>query len=366
MYWGFLNERESPGTKITPLPLGAAFRKVLGRNLAEIFEHAGATAESVLTQYDDKVMWTVPPVYIGTWEDLDVTAEIQMAPHAFVNLYHSAVNAMVEGHGVTDHVLGFVKGYLGESYNAFFSISEPTPGYAAIITMVGEFALAGRQLGKTFMLGEEGILLEMEVPGIGLQYIGFRGNEIAGTTYKNGASQDDVAALLASVTTMRGGAIFRTFDIFDQLLLWANKNPDRFLDYERTTQVLALCKLAQSETFAYSMQQAVFKIGEGKAVGDVAMRDLLYTEAGLQMIRAAWDNQVEDQRTRLTNLWQILVPMYLDDNQFLDIFGILPRPEADWRISRKAWDRAILGMERFIRIFQRTQRAVAAGKDIRI
>lgn len=91
-------------------------------------------------------------------------------------------------------------------------------------------------------------------------------------------------------------------------------------------------------------------------------REMLYTDEALESIRNLWDNSEASFTERFKNLREVLVPMYLDDGEFIKMFFFKEDNGLD--LTNRQVTQIVPGLEKFIFVFLRTQRAIASGKFV--
>ena len=364
MDWGLVDLRTDPNV-LGNVSMDTTQRRGILDAVLTVLSTAGAEAGDILSQFSpEPVMWEVPPI-LGT----AINGVDRMSPSIFpasmsagniVEGYKKGL-AAVRDLGLNKETRDLIAIYWGNRIKSKLAFSDTAPGLRAAAIFACETAVS-MSYGSISSIFSPSELRTSRSLGVNVSAVfGADKKGIVGYTKIPVDMQD----MYDHVTAPRGAIIYDTFDVLDQILLWVRANSDKLNAPDETSKALAILKMQQSPTFAYMVQQKVFK-NKPLTDQDPSLRALNYSMEALDMIRDLWDVEEGTKKEKFTNLYFSIVPTYMDDDEFLEMFGSQPMPMADWDFTQRNQEQVSKGLERFITKFLTVQRAIRKGKDVRL
>lgn len=355
--FGFVNVKEH---LFAPLPLSLRQQNVLTTTINKIMSAYGAKPAELLSLYSEApVMWEIPCLYS---EDL-MTAGLNVA------LTDKAIRSPTLTYQCYRDLLTIVdKQGFGDQAVAVFSDSfGSVPPHPMIFTRTDKGgpesrALFGLEWACLLSLGAKQAVFQDNhafvrisnnffVPPMGV---------IHGTC---GGGSDKVSRewLEEAMYRPRGFIEFDTFDALDRANLWVMRNFATLTEPEKILRGLCLLKLSCNHKAAYKFEQGLRHLAP-PVILEPTLKSLLYTDDALATIRDIWVDQTKNQVEKFELLHTQLVPMYLDSQQFKNIFRVKKAPSS--RFSLTLENEVVRGIEEFIALFLQTRRAIAEGKRV--
>lgn len=341
-----------------PLPLAMGHRKSLITTITQIMVAFGARPSEVLSIYTDSpVMWEIPSLYsdrlISSALTVSASERREKGEGAIYNAFKEAVVA-VDAEGFRDRAAEIVSSVLGKGalHPLLFTRSGRGPGATALFGLEWACLLYHNADQAVFQDNQAFVRLSADylTPPMGV---------IGGVC---GKSEPVTAEFLEEHKTRSRGYInLHTFDALDRANIWVMQNFAYLEEPEKILRGLCLLKLSQNPRVAYEFEQALHNLVQPVMV-EPSLRSLIYTDESLDMIRSIWYDHDTPNKEKFDLLHTQLVPMYLDDMQFKQLFKYMPADVK--RFSYKMERDVNAGLEKFVALFLQTRRAIASGKRV--
>lgn len=325
---------------------------------AQVLAAAGAKREDVLSLYTPAPMlWEIPSVYssdlLGTPLNLSLPNSKSLGPGALYAAYQEGAK-LVARKGFGDAALGRMVELFGSAveHPLCFTHTEPSKEAVAVFGMEWASLLSPLAKESTFQADHAFVRLATEffTPRMGL---------IGGAC--EGSTKVTEEFVTEHLTSPRGFINFGTFDAIDRANLWVVQNYFSLEEPSKVLRALSLLKLTQDLRVAHRFEQALHKLPQVAALSP-SLKMLAYNDESLNAIRDIWYDHTKDSKEKLNLLHLQLVPVYLDDGQFYDMFKHVPSKIV--RFSFKMEQDISRGLDKFVTLFLQTRRAIAEGKRV--
>lgn len=167
-----------------------------------------------------------------------------------------------------------------------------------------------------------------------------------------GLREADPAFIYDYLSAPRGYVEFETRDLLDRIRAWCYKHMPSEIDLDVILRQLSIIKLSNKPTYVYNLEQKLVNYTP-ITFEDASLAQLMYTDDNLQSIRDQWFS-TKKAPERYRDLYDAMVPTYIDHDQFMDMFPARP---ADISKFTYGLEKQIAnGIEKFILFFQARQR----------
>lgn len=175
----------------------------------------------------------------------------------------------------------------------------------------------------------------------------------------------DVAGLEVAISQPRGFIVYDTISVLDRIRAW-NQRENLFPLYrEFIDRSINFGKLSLDHSLDVVMQRALLNPDDFTGE-DPTLKTLLFTDMNLASIQELWANsRWTSLRDRFSQLYDQLVPTYIDDRQFVKFFTYRPH-EIRERVSNKQRYAMTSGFEKFLNFYLRLQRMVSNGSQLKM
>lgn len=360
MEWGYIDLRENP--EAIPRLVGN-WRKNLKLIDAIVSSIAatGATPEEVLSVVPNQLpVWEIPPKHAGHLLDVPLTLAFSdtnlRKPYALWSTYLAAI-PLVAKYGVGEALYEELAPTFGKKVaNPLWF--EPTPkGPNSVAKFAIEFALGLADVAEEVVIQGANCFVKLVagdyVPRIGVVQGKVEGRHVA---------PEGVIDL--TLNSPRGYVQFDKFDALDRCLVWVSQNGLLVGTPQEIKNALAILKLQRNNKTTAAFEQALYQM-RGLEIADPTLKSLMYTSDQLSSIQDVWAGDTDiPMKDRYKALYEVLVPNYMDAGQFLHMFGV--SPDSIERLTIPRQRSIVSGFEKFVHLFLQTQRAMEAGKPVRM
>lgn len=353
--FGIVNASEG---LVLPLRLSGGHAKDLTTTLVQVLVASGATSEELLSIYTPApVLWEIPSIYSPSLMTTPLTASMsQFKTKSVGDLYatYKKVVDIVQVEGFGNDALEILEEFFGEKarHPLYFSRTKASPEAAAIFGMEWACLLQNVANKAVFQADHAFVRFAADffTPSMGV---------VEGRC--EGSPKVTAEFMQESLSRPRGYIDFGTFDILDRVNLWMVKNLDLLEEPEKLLRALCLVKLAQNPRVTSSFERSIRNLPQPEVI-EPTLKMLAYNDEALDVIRDIWYDHDTPNRDKFLALHAKLVPVYLDDGQFKDMFNHMP--SKDGRITFRIEQDINRGLDKFITLFLQTRRAIAEGKRI--
>lgn len=154
--------------------------------------------------------------------------------------------------------------------------------------------------------------------------------------------------LTTALTAPRGEVLYGTFDAVDRVLIWAREN----LKGERLagmTRALSWLKMTRNPAIAYRLEQSLYNMKPLSGVETDEFAHLIFTPESLEQIESAWYNTENTPAENFAQLYEEIVPTYMDEGMFRRFFK--SKPAKAPTLTERKTERIEEGMVNFKRWF---------------
>lgn len=332
---------------LPPLWLAAKQNDQILDSLVESLYMVEADIKELLTLDAYPEPWEVPSRWSEKFHEkgllIATTAGLIKRPMDTSRAFLSVQQRVKETQHLAPEILASLRHYFGRSASVYAFETREHPSAAecfALDTAAFLWPAAVHTVndGKCF-----GVRLRrgQHMPFIGLQSGRLDGESIA-----------------EYLTTPRGHVEIEAVDLLDRIKTWVLQNLPEALDLEVILRQLTLLKLQCNPAHVYRFEQK-FRNFTPIKFEDASLAELMFTDDNLQDIRDQWFGTAEASE-RYRNLYDAMVPTYIDDDQFLTMFKA--HPSEVKRFSHSTEKRIAEGIEKFIAFFQTRQRYLKRKK----
>lgn len=309
----FLDLQDAPHL-LPPIPAGALNTDLLVRVVLGTLEAAGATAADILSSfYSDPVLWPLPPrlMFIGQQAfgmraGLKSNFSVQTLQEV-----HKRYRQNVTRTGFTVVTRAMLAEGFGQRvmHPLMFSDTEPSAEAANIFSM--EYILA---------IEAGGSRVQVNGPRVARKYAGKRATRSQVVLDKALSPILTPEFVQHTLFAPRGTAVYPTIDIFDRCLQWAKHTMVRE-DTALLNVALSWLKAAQSKELAYNFEQHLHTLEPfAPWIAAGPLPENIYTYEALSYARDLWVLSEKDDHEAFRDFYNYIVPTYLDDGQFRQLF----------------------------------------------
>ncbi len=156
----------------------------------------------------------------------------------------------------------------------------------------------------------------------------------------------------------QGRLSFNTIDLLDRIHSWTHTATDVLDNVAAVQRALTLLKMHDSLLVMHRLERAIHAY-KAPTFADPRLAELMYTSENLETLRDTWMAHAGEGRTRLLAVYDSIVPGYIDHDEWWELFKIDINTKV---FGDRLEAKLVNGLERFMVLFLKRQRAVKAKK----
>lgn len=330
------------------LPKNSVDIPLVVEGISGMLFRAGLTRSDILSRYSDEpVVWPIPSLYGTLQGDFVGFKSATLKTGGDYRRFFNNMKRLVAARGLNHMTRPTLVGFLGPVASHPLLLSDVPATKEGLNTFCAQLATLMTGTRGSFVIGDDRC------------YFSYGPQKIVrlplGLTPEMGASKEDIEQ---AVMVSQGFVTYGDFNILDRCLL----STEALVPYLRVEVVraLAVMKLTRNPLIAARLEDYIYKAEAFEPLFTAAEAEVMFLDDSLHMIRDLWLESKKSAEGAFQDLFNYLVPDYLDGDEFYKMFKHLPK--YSMRFDTKSIDSINKGLGYFEGWFLQMQRVVREGK----